>query len=119
MAVPFFGTVRHVRIPTSTATGRVEPTFGADYVTGLVTEVSKPSLIIKVDYSRLFAADGLEGPIVSTDTGGTSGGPVYRIVSGPDGAALEIAGFIFEHSDQHFLRARHADCVQADGFIAD
>ena len=90
-------------------------TFGLDGITGMVSQVTGPNLVIEVDYDRLLDAEGLQGDVVSADPRGTSGGPVYRITDSPD---LEIAGFIYEQSQMnHFVVARHADAVAADGRI--
>jgi hypothetical protein len=93
-------------------------TFGLDSVTGLVSQVTSQNLMVEVDYSRLFGVDGPEGTIVSADPRGTSGGPVYRVTDNPEGPGLEIAGFIYEQSEQNrFLLARHAGAVRSDGTI--
>jgi hypothetical protein len=97
----------------------VQPTFGLDYITGLVSDVTPINIIIKVDYSRLADADGPEGSVVASDAPGTSGGSVYRIIESPGGAGLEIAGFITEQwRELNFILARHADLVRPDGTIS-
>lgn len=97
----------------------VRPTFGLDYITGLVSDVTPLNIVIQVDYSRLADADGPEATVVASDAPGTSGGPVYRIIETPNGAGFEIAGFITEQwPELNFILARHADLVWADGTIS-
>ena len=95
----------------------IKATFPLDSITGLVSQVTDQNLVIEVDYLRLTDADGPQGNIVSTDPGGTSGGPVYRITDAP---GLEIVGFIYEQSPSNrFVLARHADAIASDGGVSD
>jgi len=57
-------------------------------------------------------------PILNTELGGLSGGPVFRFVSGPVVERLELAGFISESQPNlGLVYARPAHCVLADGTL--
>ena len=96
----------------------VQATFSLDTVTGLVSQVTSQNIVIEVDYSRLLDADGPSGNVVAVDPAGSSGGPVCRIRDSHSGCRLELAGFIYEHANEHrFILARPADFVLADGTL--
>jgi hypothetical protein len=98
----------------------VAVTYPHNTVTGMVTEVTRQNVRVEVDYNRLFDANGIEGKIVGIDPGGSSGGPVYRIVDTTAGPDIEIIAFIYELSEVFTsMLGRHADVVEADGSLAN
>jgi hypothetical protein len=103
------GTPRKVDMTTGTAH------FVFDAITGLITDVGRESILICVDYKKLYEADDIGGEIVSTVGGGTSGGPVYRIDDSAEPFSLGLVGFIAEADS--VLLARHASLIGADGMI--
>jgi hypothetical protein len=94
---------------------QVEATFSLNTVTGIVTEVTYQNVRAAVDYDRLMDADA-GGAIVGFDPAGSSGGPVYRVIEGPNGPDIEVVGIVYEQSKLFkFMLGRHVDFVAADG----
>ena len=59
-----------------------------------------------------------QGPETNDNTGGWSGGPVFRSVEDELITRLELIGIIYQWSSWGpTVMARHADAVQADGTL--
>jgi hypothetical protein len=93
-------------------------TFLFESVTGLIGDLSAQSIVMSVNYSKLWDADMPEGTISSIHPGGVSGGPVCRIDDVNTPFRIELVGFIYEQNDEYRCAlARHADLIRADGTI--
>ena len=108
----FPGCSRRAHLEAATAT------FIFESVTGLIGDLSAQSIVMNVNFSKLWDADMPEGTISSIQPGGVSGGPICRIHDGNTPFRIELVGFIYEQNDEYRCAlARHADLIRADGTI--
>lgn len=92
--------------------------FSFQSVTGLIGDVSAQSIVLNVDYSKLWDADMPEGTVSAIQPGGISGGPVYHIDDAASPFRFELVGFIYEQNDEYRCAlARNADLIRSDGTI--
>lgn len=94
--------------------GKVEFAF-VSFI-GRVTQASEAHASIYLDIPNSYWPQG-EALEEAPDLGGTSGGPVFRVIDEPI-ERLELAGFIYEYGQTfEIVLARHADLMRANGSI--